>query len=73
MASPRKTPVTAFSVPVSTRDDVNLLALDLSSELGRRVSMAAVLGAAVAVARAHRSELLDALRPSSPSDPADPE
>ena len=68
MASPRKTPVTAFSVPVTTRDVVNRLALDLSADLGRRVSMASLVSAAVAVARNHPDELRSALEPTAPED-----
>jgi hypothetical protein len=66
VVSPRKTPVTAFSVPVAFRDVVNRLALDMSAELGRRISMAAVVIAAVAVAREHPQELRAAL--TAPAD-----
>jgi len=69
MASPRKTPVTALSVPVTVRDQLNRIALDLSAELGWRVSMAAVVSASADVAARHRSELKAALSRTTDSAP----
>lgn len=61
VATPRKTPITAMSVPVPVRDAVNREALQFSAELGRRISMAAMISAALDVARRHPEELAAAL------------
>jgi len=63
MSQQRKTPVTALSIPVVTRDEINLVALDLSAKAGRRISMAAVVAASLAVAKRHEPELIAALSP----------
>ena len=68
MASPRKTPVTAFSVPVAVRDAANRLALDISAALGRRISMAAVVAASIEVASRHPDELRAALSQTDPTE-----
>jgi hypothetical protein len=69
MSQQRKTPVTALSLPVTVRDEINLVALDLSAKIGKRISMAAVVGASVAVAKRHESELIAALSPEPTGDP----
>jgi len=66
MSQQRKTPVTALSLPVPVRDEINRVALDLSARIGRRISMAAVVRAAVKVARDHESALIEALNPEAP-------
>lgn len=65
MSQQRKTPVTALSVPVTVRDEINLVALGLSAKVGKRISMAAVIGASIAVAKRHESELIAALTPDT--------
>lgn len=57
----RRTPVTALSVPVATRDEINAVALELSVQAGARVSMARVVRAALQVAREHPDELRAAI------------
>lgn len=69
MSQQRKTPVTALSLPVVLRDQINLVALELSAQLGRRISMAAVVGAALEVAKRHSDELADVLTPDSTGEP----
>lgn len=64
----RKTPVTALSLPVSVRDEINLVALDMSVKAGRRISMASVVVAALTVAKAHPDELISALTPTEETD-----
>lgn len=65
----RKTPVTALSLPVVVRDEINLVALDLSAEVGRRISMASVVLASLKVAKNHRAELIEIL--TAPDEGAD--
>jgi hypothetical protein len=63
----RKTPVTAVTLPVVTRDRLNRMAIDMSARLGRRVSMAALVVAALTVAELHPDELAAALAAPAPS------
>lgn len=58
---PRKTPMTALSVPVAVRDAVNRVALQLSADLGRRVSMGAVVEAALEITSEDMGRLRDVL------------
>lgn len=69
MTSPRKTPVTALSLPVTTRDVANRMALDLSADLGYRVSMAAVVSASLEIAVRHSAELRAVLARAAGDDP----
>lgn len=57
MPPTRKTPVTSLSLPTAVRDRANLLALSYGPRIGRRVSMAAVIGAALDLAERHPDEL----------------
>lgn len=79
MVSPRKTPVTAFSVPVWVRNVINRSALNLSVELGERTSMATVVAINAycalmhpdtqrAAARMSPDELRVALSPADPPE-----
>lgn len=58
---PRRTPYTSLNVPVSTRDELTALAIELSTRTGRRISMASAARAAVRVAQDHMEEVVDAL------------
>jgi hypothetical protein len=50
VASTRKTPVTTLSLPTVVRDQANDIAIDQTTRTRRKVSMAAVIGAALALA-----------------------
>jgi len=58
---------TAVSLKIEARDALRRAALDLTSPVGRRVTISEVLLAALAVAERHRDELLAELTAESPS------
>lgn len=53
--------MTALSVPVSVRDAVNRVALQLSADLGYRVSMGAVVEASLEITSEDMGRLRDVL------------
>lgn len=57
---------TAVSLTPEARDALRSLTLELVTPTGRRLTMSEVLLAALAVAREHRPELLEALREGTP-------
>ena len=62
VVSPRKTPVTAVTIPVVTRDQLSQITIRVQAELGRRVSMAAAFKAALAMAQADPDGFRETLR-----------
>lgn len=66
----RRTPFVSTNLTVPARDRLQRLSLTLSAEAGRRLSMSAVLLAALAVAEAHPAELVAALTASPGGDPS---
>jgi hypothetical protein len=59
----RKTPVSAVSIATATRDELNRYALSVSAEVGRRVSVSALVSALLAVGTTHHGEVIAALTP----------
>ena len=59
----RKTPVSAVSIATATRDELNRYALSVSAEIGRRVSVSALVTALLAVGKNHHAEVIAALTP----------
>lgn len=55
--SERRTPYTGINLPTSVKDDLNLMSLNLSAKLGRRVSMATFMAAALTLADRHPDEI----------------
>jgi hypothetical protein len=58
---PRKTPVTSVTLRVSTRDGMNLRALRLGAEIGRRVPLADLVDAAMTLVDRHADEVREIL------------
>jgi hypothetical protein len=67
----RRTPLTGVSVTVATRDALNRFALDLSAQLGRRISLSALVAALHDVGQRHRDEVLAQLAEPTPSGGSD--
>jgi hypothetical protein len=67
----RKTPVTSLSLPTAVRDQASELAIDLSTQLRRRVSMAAVIAAALTLAAEQPAAVAAILTRSDPAAPSE--
>lgn len=59
----RKTPVSTVSLWTTVRDELNRLTLEMSVQVGRKVSVSAVVAAMLTVVERRKDELAEALRP----------
>ncbi|WP_027935489.1 hypothetical protein [Amycolatopsis thermoflava] len=69
MPPKRKTPFVSVNLTVQARDALQRAALLTSAEVGRRLSMSAVLLAAIKVTEDHPAELIEALTGPDASNP----
>jgi hypothetical protein len=68
MPPARKTPYAGVTLTRAVRDDLQRVALTMSAQLGRRLSMSAIAAAALAVAERYPDELTAELAASGDAD-----
>lgn len=67
MNAARRTPFVSVNLTPEARDDLRRAVLELTTPVGRRLSMSAVLIGSVRVAMQHRDELVSELAAGRPS------